>query len=127
MIGRRDHRKHHFMRRHPDERFYGLGEKTGRLERSGRRFEMRNLDAMGYDARTTDPLYKHVPFTITDRGDLGACGLYYDTMAPCWFDLGNEKDNYHPSFRAFRAATGTSTIISAGLRRCLKLPGASTG
>ncbi|WP_422378423.1 TIM-barrel domain-containing protein [Roseibium sp.] len=106
MIGRRDHRKHHFMRRHPDERFYGLGEKTGRLERSGRRYEMRNLDAMGYDARTTDPLYKHVPFTITDRGDLGAFGIYYDTMAPCWFDLGNEKDNYHPSFRAFRADDG---------------------
>jgi len=106
MIGRRDHRKHHYMRRFADERFYGLGEKTGRLDRTGRRFEMRNLDALGYDARATDPLYKHVPFTITDRGDLGAYGLYYDTTAPCWFDLGNEKDNYHPPFRAFRAGDG---------------------
>ncbi|WP_428670064.1 TIM-barrel domain-containing protein [Roseibium sp.] len=106
MIGRRDHRNHHFMRRFPDERYYGLGEKTGRLERSGRRFEMRNLDAMGYDARATDPLYKHIPFSITDRGALGAIGLYYDTLAPCWFDLGNEKDNYHLPFRAFRAADG---------------------
>ncbi|MEM9632782.1 MAG: TIM-barrel domain-containing protein [Pseudomonadota bacterium] len=106
MIGRRDHRKQHFLRRFPGERYYGLGEKSGALERSGRRYEMRNLDAMGYDAQTTDPLYKHIPFTITDRGALGAYGLYYDTLAPCWFDLGNEKDNYHPPFRAFRAEDG---------------------
>ncbi|MGV2978474.1 TIM-barrel domain-containing protein [Roseibium alexandrii] len=106
MLGRRDHRKSHFMRRFDGERYYGLGEKTGSLERSGRRFEMRNLDAMGYDARTTDPLYKHIPFTITDRGPLGAYGLYYDTLSHCWFDLGNEKDNYHPPFRAFRASDG---------------------
>ncbi|MCV0424794.1 MAG: alpha-glucosidase [Roseibium sp.] len=106
MIGRKDHRKQHFMRRFQDERYYGLGEKSGALERSGRRYEMRNLDAMGYDARTTDPLYKHIAFTITDRGALGAYGLYYDTLAPCWFDLGNEKDNYHPPFRAFRATDG---------------------
>ncbi|QDG74908.1 TIM-barrel domain-containing protein [Labrenzia sp. PHM005] len=106
MLGRRDHRKSHFMRRFDGERYFGLGEKSGSLERSGRRYEMRNLDAMGYDARTTDPLYKHVPFTITDRGALGAYGLYYDTLAHCWFDLGNEKDNYHPAFRSFRASDG---------------------
>ncbi|MCK7615878.1 glycoside hydrolase family 31 protein [Roseibium sediminicola] len=106
LVGRKDHRKQHYMRRFADERHYGLGEKAGGMERSGRRYEMRNLDAMGYDARSTDPLYKHVPFTITDRGPLGAYGLYYDTMAPCWFDLGNEKDNYHPPFRAFRAEDG---------------------
>ncbi len=106
MLGRKDHRKYHFMRRHEGERIFGLGEKAGALERSGRRFEMRNLDAMGYDARTTDPLYKHIPFTITDLGERGAYGLYYDTMAHCWFDLGNEKDNYHPPFRSFRASDG---------------------
>lgn len=106
MIGRRDHRNSHFMRRFAGERYYGLGEKSGPLERSGRRFEMRNLDALGYDARSTDPLYKHIPFTITDRGPLGAYGLYYDTLAHCWFDLGNEKDHYHPPFRAFRAQDG---------------------
>lgn len=106
MLGRRDHRKFHFMRRFEGERYFGLGEKSGSLERSGRRYEMRNLDAMGYDARTTDPLYKHIPFTITDRGPLGAYGLYYDTLAHCWFDLGNEKDNYHPPFRSFRASDG---------------------
>lgn len=106
MIGRRDHRNSHFLRRAPNEPIYGLGEKTGSLERSGRRYEMRNLDALGYNAQTTDPLYKHIPFTITKTGEAGAYGLFYDTLAPCWFDLGNEKDNYHPEFRAFRASDG---------------------
>ncbi|MBE8372297.1 alpha-glucosidase, partial [Leptospira borgpetersenii serovar Hardjo-bovis] len=55
----------HYQRRQKDDRYYGLGEKAGDLERTGRRFEMRNLDAMGYNAASTDPLYKHIPFTIT--------------------------------------------------------------
>lgn len=50
----------HYQRRFADERYYGLGEKAGDLERTGRRFEMRNLDAMGYNAASTDPLYKHI-------------------------------------------------------------------
>ena len=104
--GRRDHAVAHFLRRFPGERVYGLGEKTGLLERSGRRFEMRNLDAMGYDAERTDPLYKHIPFTITRTPEAGSFSLFYDTLAGCWFDLGNELDNYHPPFRSFRAEDG---------------------
>jgi alpha-glucosidase len=55
----------HYLSRRKDERFYGLGEKAGDLQRNGKRYEMRNLDAMGYNAASTDPLYKHIPFTIT--------------------------------------------------------------
>jgi alpha-glucosidase len=106
MLGRKDHRNHHYLRRLDGDRYYGLGEKSGRLERSDRRFEMRNLDALGYNAAITDPLYKHVPFTITETADAGVYGLYYDTLAGCWFDLGNEKDNYYPAFRSFRAEDG---------------------
>ena len=48
----------HFINRSVDHHYYGLGEKTGNLNRHGRRFEMRNIDAMGYNAEYTDPLYK---------------------------------------------------------------------
>ncbi|KAJ55984.1 alpha-glucosidase [Actibacterium mucosum KCTC 23349] len=106
LLGTADHKHAHFMARHPDDRFYGLGEKSGPLDRSGRRFEMRNLDALGYNAETTDPLYKHIPFTLTTRPGAGTLGLFYDTMATCWFDLGNELDNYHAPYRAFRAEDG---------------------
>lgn len=104
--GLRDHAHGHFLRRHTDELIYGLGEKTGDLERSGRRFEMRNLDAMGYDAERTDPLYKHIPVTLTRTPDAGSFSVFYDNLASCWFDLGHELDNYHAPYRAYRAEDG---------------------
>jgi alpha-glucosidase len=61
---------------------------------------------MGYDARTSDPLYKHLPFYITRRPD-GACfGLFYDTLSDCVFDLGCERSNYHGLYRYFEAEHG---------------------
>ncbi|BEM83728.1 alpha-glucosidase [Serratia marcescens] len=95
----------HYQRRFADERYYGLGEKAGDLERTGRRFEMRNLDAMGYNAASTDPLYKHIPFTIT-RGPEASFGLFYDNLSSCWLDLGNEIDNYHAAYRRYQAEAG---------------------
>jgi alpha-glucosidase len=96
----------HFMHRQDDESYFGLGEKTGDLNRCGKRFEMRNLDAMGYDASVTDPLYKHIPFYITRTKQGASYGLYYDNLASCWFDLGNELDNYHAKYRSYRAEDG---------------------
>lgn len=95
----------HFITRTLDENCYGLGEKAGDLNRKGRRFEMRNLDAMGYNAEKTDPLYKHIPFYIT-RKDNVSYGIYYDNLAQCWFDLGNELDNYHIAYKSYRAEDG---------------------
>ncbi|NIF31023.1 glycoside hydrolase family 31 protein [Enterobacter sp. Cy-643] len=95
----------HYQRRFAGERFYGLGEKAGPLNRTGRRYEMRNLDAMGYNAVSTDPLYKHIPFTITCRDDV-SFGLFYDNLSSCWLDLGNEIDNYHLAYRRWQAEAG---------------------
>jgi alpha-glucosidase len=97
----------HYLVRDPAEQYFGLGEKTGELDRAGRRFRMSNVDAMGYDALTSDPLYKHIPFYITRHAGTGAAfGLFYDTYADCEFDLGAERSNYHGLFRSFRAAAG---------------------
>ncbi len=97
----------HYLVRDPAERYFGLGEKTGELDRVGRRFRMSNMDAMGYDARTSDPLYKHIPFYITRHGETGlAFGLFYDTYADCEFDLGAERSNYHGLFRSFTTTCG---------------------
>lgn len=106
LLGLRDHAHAHFLTRDPEDLVFGLGEKAGPLERSGQRYEMRNLDAMGYDAERTDPLYKHVPFTLTRTADAGCWSIFYDNLASCWFDLGNELDNYHAPYRAYRAEDG---------------------
>nr|WP_272213629.1 glycoside hydrolase family 31 protein [Marinicella sp. W31]MDC2879590.1 glycoside hydrolase family 31 protein [Marinicella sp. W31] len=121
MLGIRDHRNSHFLLRKPGEKVYGLGEKAGNLERSGRRYEMRNLDAMGYNAETTDPLYKHLPVTFTVTPDAGAFSVFYDNLASCWFDLGNEFDNYHKPFRAYRALDGDLDYYFAWATQMLDL------
>ncbi|WP_443092531.1 TIM-barrel domain-containing protein [Basfia succiniciproducens] len=105
LFGINNNKISHFIERSLDENCYGLGEKAGDLNRKGRRFEMRNLDAMGYNAEKTDPLYKHVPFYITRKNDV-SYGIYYDNLAQCWFDLGNELDNYHIAYKSYRAEDG---------------------
>lgn len=105
LLGASGEEVEHYQRRHADDNYYGLGEKTGDLNRNGRRYEMRNLDAMGYNAATTDPLYKHIPFTITRR-DHVSFGLFYDNLSSSWLDLGNELDNYHVAYRRYKAEAG---------------------
>ena len=90
----------HSMARAPPDRFYGLGDKTGPLDKHGRRLRTLALDALGYDAETSDPLYKHWPFMIgRDEASGIAFGLFYDTLSPVTFDLGCEHDNYHGLYR----------------------------
>ncbi len=100
---------------------------------------MRNLDAMGYNAVSTDPLYKHIPFTITQRSDI-SYGLFYDNLSSCWLDLGNEIDNYHTAYRRWQAEAGdidyylftgkqvldvTKAFVRLTGKRCLDPNGAS--
>jgi alpha-glucosidase len=98
---------HHWQRRDTHDRYFGLGDKTGALDLHGRRLRTRQLDALGYDAQTGDPLYKHWPFFLNQRAETdAACGLYYDTLAECAFDFGAEHDNYHGRYRATEIADG---------------------
>lgn len=102
-----DEKVYHYLQRNPDEMYFGLGERAGEANRLGQNYRMCNLDPMGYSARSTDPLYKHIPFYITWRRQAGhAFGLFYDTLADCSFDMGRELDNYHGHYRYFRADHG---------------------
>ena len=76
---------YHYLHREHGEAYFGLGERAGDANRAGQRYRMCNLDPMGYSARHTDPLYKHIPFYITRKGGIkndGLCfGLFYDTLS----------------------------------------------
>ena len=97
----------HYLARAPDEQYYGLGERSGPMNRAGRRFRLSTYDALGYDARTADPLYKHIPFYLTRQSETGlAFGLFYDTMSDGVFDFGCEHSNYHGPYRYFAADHG---------------------
>ncbi|MBE3578618.1 MAG: glycoside hydrolase family 31 protein [Caldanaerobacter subterraneus] len=99
---------YHYMKIFENEDYYGLGEKSGEIERNDRRFRMFNIDALGYDAEKTDPLYKHIPFYIVRNRDGSiSFGIFYDVMAEAIFDFGLEKDGYHGrDYRYFKAEDG---------------------
>jgi alpha-glucosidase len=101
-----DEMVHHHLVRDPAESYFGLGERSGAMDRSGRRFRMSNVDAMGYSARDSDPLYKHIPFYVTRKPDGAAAGIFYDTLSDCTFDMGCARSNYHGLFRSFVADFG---------------------
>ncbi len=90
---------HHAQLRSLEAQHLGLGDKPGALDRTGKRFRCLQTDALGYNAETSDPLYKHVPWVITGNRRDGYCGLFYDTMSECVFDLGAEHSNYHDQYR----------------------------
>jgi alpha-glucosidase len=95
----------HAMARDHAERHYGLGDKAGPLDRTGRRFAIDAVDPCGFDAELSDPLYKMLPFFIVD-GPRGAHGVFYDTLATGAVDLGCTLDNYHGLFRSWRGDDG---------------------
>jgi alpha-glucosidase len=98
---------YHYMERREDEHYYGFGERAGVLDKRGMRLEMRNLDALGYNAETSDPLYKHVPFYITYIPSLQiAYGLFYDNLATTVFDMGKEIDAFWGFYRFMHAHDG---------------------
>ncbi len=101
-----DGKAHHYVARRPGERFYGLGDRTGDANRAGRSFRLTNLDPMGYDAETSDPQYKSIPYVLV-ADEAGRChGAFYDTMADVAFDFGRELDNYHGFYRHMVAEQG---------------------
>jgi alpha-glucosidase len=72
----------------PDACFFGFGEKSGSLDKRGRRLRMRSQDAnLRVDA---DPLYASIPFFLSVRPDpagSSAIGVLLDAFAPSSFDV----------------------------------------
>lgn len=98
---------YHYMERRLHERYYGLGESSGKLDKHGQQIRMRNMDALGYDAETSTPLYKHIPFYITYEPSLDVFyGLFYDNGASCNFDMGREVDAFWGFYRTYQADDG---------------------
>lgn len=97
----------HYMRRERHEHFYGLGESAGYLDKHGAHVRLRSVDALGYNAETSTPLYKHIPFSITyDPTTQVFYGLLYDNAASTTLDLGREVDAFWGFYRYYQADDG---------------------
>ncbi|MCX6306910.1 MAG: glycoside hydrolase family 31 protein [Bacteroidetes bacterium] len=82
----------------PDEKFLGLGEKTGNLDKRGNSFENWNSDVPAY-ATNHDPLYQSIPFFIGIHGT-STYGIFLDNSYRTRFNFGASTDERFSSFSA---------------------------
>jgi alpha-glucosidase len=74
-----------------DEHYFGLGDKTGPLDRRNHAYAMWNTDAYRFQ-ESTDPLYKSIPYFITYRAGI-ATGIFLDNTTRTNFDFGTESSS----------------------------------
>jgi alpha-glucosidase len=75
-----------------DEHYFGLGDKTGPLDRRDGAFTLWNTDTGIQES--TDPIYKSIPFFIGFRAGR-SYGLLFDNTWRSSFDFGKEaRDSY---------------------------------
>jgi alpha-glucosidase len=75
-----------------NEKFVGLGEKTGNLNRSGRAYTNWNTDYFAYGIGD-DPLYMSIPFYLGIH-DQGAYGIFFDNTHKSVFNFGASTNRF---------------------------------
>ncbi|MFD1775051.1 glycoside hydrolase family 31 protein [Paenibacillus rhizophilus] len=66
--------------------YYGLGEKTGYLDKRGERYEMWNSDNYAPHVPEIEALYQSIPFLIVNEPE-SACGIFLDNPGRSVFDM----------------------------------------
>lgn len=98
----------------PSDCIYGLGDKTGVLNKRYYEYEMWNSDFPEPHEDNFKSLYKSIPFMLVLKKK-GAYGIFFDNHNRTYFDLGKECDDYY----LFGADTGNLDyyfIGGAGLK-----------
>ena len=102
-----NHRRIHTSEISAGDCFYGFGEKSGEFNKAQQFMGMSPKDAMGYNPKETDSLYKHIPFYIKLNKDTKkAVGYFYHNTYECDFDMGREKSNYWKMHSRYRTDGG---------------------
>lgn len=83
-----------------DEHYFGLGDKTGPLDRRDEAFTLWNTDAYRFQ-ESTDPIYKSIPFFMVYRAGV-ASGIFLDNTWRTSFDFGKE----YPGIYSFGSVDG---------------------
>jgi len=97
-----------YKRLQKGERFIGLGEKTGNLDRRGRAYVNWNNDYYGYPLNG-DPLYQSTPFYIGIHNQR-TYGLFLDNTYRTTFNFGASNDR----FSSFAAEDGEMNYYLIG-------------
>ncbi len=76
-----------------EERFIGLGEKTGNLNRRGEGYTNWNTDAFGYRG-TTDPIYMSIPFYMGILENRHVYGIFLDNTYKTHFNFAASNNRF---------------------------------
>jgi alpha-glucosidase len=74
-----------------DQHIFGMGDKTGLLDRRGFTFTNWNTDFFGFTP-ASDPIYKSIPFYIGVDGSGASYGLFLDNTWRSTFDFGHARE-----------------------------------
>ena len=87
-----DGRGFHLRKAMPiDEHYFGMGDKTGLLDRRGYTFTNWDTDFFGFSP-SSDPIYKSIPFYIGVGGAGGSYGLFLDNSWRSTVDFGHARE-----------------------------------
>ncbi len=89
---------YHYLSREEDEHIYGLGDKTGPINKNKHSFKLETFDALGFSSLSSDPLYKQIPFYIC-HNSVYSYGIYYDTYSNGEINFGQEHNNYYEPYK----------------------------
>ena len=81
-----------YKKMHPGERYIGMGEKTGNIDRRGRTYTHWNTDHFAY-AVNDDPLYLSTPFYIGIK-ERFTYGIFLDNTHKSVFNFGSSNDRF---------------------------------
>lgn len=73
---------------------YGLGDKTGGLNKRYYEYEMWNTDNPDPQEDNFKALYKSIPFMLVLK-EKGAYGIFFDNHNKTYFNMGKECDDYY--------------------------------
>lgn len=99
------------------ERFIGLGEKTGNLDRRGTAYTMWNTDFFSYGVNA-DPIYMSIPFYIGIHNQT-AYGIFFDNTAKGKFNFGASNDRF-ASFSAEAGELNYYFIYGSNVRQVIE-------
>lgn len=97
-----------FKKLQDGEKFVGLGEKTGNLNRRGEGYTNWNSDTPGYTVNQ-DPIYSSFPFYIGIHHDV-CYGIFFDNSHKSYFNFGASNDR----FSSFGADAGEMVYYFIG-------------
>ncbi len=78
----------------PDDCFYGLGDKTGFMNKRHYDYKMWNTDNPAPHVDSFQSLYKSIPFFIT-LNEKSVYGIFFDNTFETYFDMGKTSNDYY--------------------------------